>query len=90
MKKDKKILNSMMQLLQPEVEELIKNKHWRALKNVLSTWRAPDIADLFREIDAKDCAIILRLLPQKLQAEVFFIWMVIYRKRFLKTLQMII
>ena len=61
----------MTQLLQPEVEELIKNKHWRVLKDVISTWHASDIADLFREIDAKDYAIILRILPQKLQAEVF-------------------
>ncbi|MCD6450956.1 MAG: hypothetical protein J7L64_01135, partial [Acidobacteria bacterium] len=71
MKKDKKILNPMIQLLQPEVEELIKNKHWGVLKDVISTWHASDIADLFREIDAKDYAIILRILPQKLQAEVF-------------------
>jgi len=71
MEKDKKILNPMVRLLQPEVEELIKNKRWRVLKDVISTWHAADIADLFREIDAKDCAIILRLLPQKLQSEVF-------------------
>jgi len=61
----------MVHLLQPEVEELIKNKRWRVLKDVISTWHAADIADLFREIDVKDCAIILRLLPQKLQTEVF-------------------
>ena len=41
------------------------------LKDVISTWHAADIADLFREIDVKDCAMILRLLPQKLQSEVF-------------------
>jgi len=71
MEKDKKILNPMVQLLQPEVEELIKNKRWRVLKDIISTWHAADIADLFREIDAKDRAIILRLLSQKLQSEVF-------------------
>ena len=71
MDKDKKILNPIIQLLQPEVEELIKNKRWRVLKDIISTWHAADIADLFREIDAKDRAIILRLLSQKLQSEVF-------------------
>lgn len=65
MERDKKILNLT------EVKKLIKNKHWRVLKEVISTWHASDIADLFREIDAKDCALILGLLPQKLQAEVF-------------------
>ena len=65
------IINPMIQLLKPEVEELIKNKRWKVLKDVISTWHAADIADLFREIDVKDCAMILRLLPQKLQTEVF-------------------
>ena len=65
------IINPMIQLLKPEVEELIKNKRWRVLKDVISTWHAADIADLFREINVEDCAMILRLLPQKLQTEVF-------------------
>lgn len=65
MERDKKILSPT------EIKKLIKNKHWRVLKDVISAWHAADIADLFREIDVKDCAIILRLLPQKLQAEVF-------------------
>ena len=71
MEKNEKNLNPMVRLFQPEVEELIKNKRWRVLKDVISTWHAADIADLFREIDVKDCAMILRLLPQKLQSEVF-------------------
>ena len=29
MEMDKKILNPMIQLFQPEVEEVIKNKRWR-------------------------------------------------------------
>jgi len=72
MEKEKNIIiNPMIQLLKPEVEELIKNKRWRVLKDVISTWHAADIADLFREINVEDCAMILRLLPQKLQTEVF-------------------
>jgi len=64
-------LNLMVKLLRPEIEELIKNKNWKELKDVLSTWHPSDIADLFKEINLKDCAIILRMLPRKLQAEVF-------------------
>ena len=82
--------NPMVRLFQPEVEELIKNKRWRVLKDVISTWHAADIADLFREIDVKDC----RLLPQKLQSEVFSCLdsdiqeAILNRKQFLKALQM--
>jgi len=71
MKRDDYILNPIVKLLRPEIEELIKNKNWKELKDVLSTWYPSDIADLFEEMDFKDCAIILRMLPRKLQAEVF-------------------
>lgn len=86
MDKDKKILNPMIQLLQPEVEELIKNKRWKVLKDIISTWHAADIADLFREIDAKDRVIILRLLHKKLQSEVFSYLDSDMQKGFLKSI----
>ncbi len=54
-----------------KVKELIRNRNWATVKTALSSQDASDIADLFRETDVKDCTIILRLLPQKLQSEVF-------------------
>ncbi len=71
MKKKEKVLSSTALLLKPEVEELVKSKRWRTLRDIISCWHAADIADLFREIDAKERVIVFRLLPQKLQLEVF-------------------
>lgn len=62
--------NPVVQLLKPEVEELIKNKNWKALKDVLSSWYASDIADLLNEIDSKYGVILLRILSPSLQSEV--------------------
>lgn len=61
----------IVHLLRPELEELIENKNWHALKDVLSQWHPSDVADLFRQLDRKDCVIIITLLPPQLQAEVF-------------------
>lgn len=71
MKQDKKNINQVINLLKPEIEELIKNKDWKVLKDVILTWHESDIAELFREMEVEDCTIIFRLLPQKLQSEVF-------------------
>lgn len=56
-------------LLLPEIEEIIKNKDWWALKDVLSVWPAPDIADLIKSL--AEGIILFRLLPKDLQAQVF-------------------
>jgi len=71
MKRDNDKLNPMVKLLQPEIEELIKKENWKIIKDFLSTWHPSDIAYLFEEIDFKYCGIILKMLPPKLQAEVF-------------------
>jgi len=46
MEEDKKYINPTVELLWPELKEIIKNKNWNTLKNIISTWYAPDIADL--------------------------------------------
>ena len=71
MSADRKYGNPSAKLLQPEITELIQKRNWSLLKDVISEWHASDIADLFREIDSKECAIILRLLPKQKQSEVF-------------------
>ncbi len=53
------------------VLKLIESKDWKKLKEVISTWHASDIAELFKEISIENCVIILRLIPQELQSEVF-------------------
>ncbi len=71
MEEEKKYFNQIVKLLKPDIEELIESKQWHTLKEVLSTWYAPDITDLFMEIDPRDCVVILRLLPKELASDVF-------------------
>ncbi len=71
MKKDKKNLNPVVRLVRVEIEDAIKNRRWRELKEAISTWHPSDIADLFREIEVRDRVVIFRLLPKDLQLEVF-------------------
>lgn len=61
----------MVRLLKPELEEIIKNKDWKNLKEIISFWQPPEIADLFREIEPRERVVILRLLPKDFQQEVF-------------------
>lgn len=61
----------MIRLLKPELEEIIKSKDWKSLKEIISFWMPPEIAELFREIESKDRVVILRLLPKDLQQDLF-------------------
>ncbi len=71
MPENKKVPISMMKLLKPEIEELIKDKNLKTLKEILCTWHPSDIAELLDEIDTKEAVIILRMLLTSLQSEVF-------------------
>ncbi|MEO0053886.1 MAG: magnesium transporter, partial [candidate division WOR-3 bacterium] len=68
---ERKRVNILRQLLEPEIIELIRQKNWHALKDVLSFWPAPDIADLISTLREPDVVILFRLLPRHLQSEVF-------------------
>ncbi len=61
----------MIRLLKPELEDIIKSKDWKSLKEIISFWLPPEIAELFREIEPKDRVVILRLLPKDLQQDLF-------------------
>ncbi len=63
--------NPFVKLLGPEIQEAIKSRDWKALKDFISRWEPADIADLFREIDPEFRPLLLRLLPKNLQTEVF-------------------
>ncbi|HKJ45137.1 MAG TPA: magnesium transporter [Balneolales bacterium] len=58
-------------LLTPEISELIKNKDWKTLKNILSGWPAPDVADIIQSLDDKDMLLLYRFLPIEQASEVF-------------------
>jgi len=54
-----------------KVIELIDEKKFPALKEELKEMRAVDIAEIFEELDVKNCIIIFRLLPKDFAADVF-------------------
>jgi len=56
--------------LMPEIKELIDQKKWYEIKEVISEWPAPDIADLIESLDEETQIIVFRILPKELAAEV--------------------
>jgi magnesium transporter len=62
---------SIAQLLTPEIKDLIEQNDWTNLKNLISDWPSPDIADLLGYLDSKDSVILFRLLPKNTASDVF-------------------
>jgi magnesium transporter len=62
---------NIVQLLTPEIIDLIEHDDWINLKKVISDWPAPDIADLLGYLDGKDSVILFRLLPKSNASDVF-------------------
>ncbi len=61
----------LSQLLKPEITDLIQNRQFTALKEILVDWMPIDIADLFLSLPENEQAIFFRLLPKDLAADVF-------------------
>jgi len=58
-------------LLQPELVELIQQRNFAQLREILCAFPAPDIAEIFTDLSAGDEAVLLRILPHQLAAQVF-------------------
>lgn len=58
-------------LLGPELSEMIARRDFNALREILCHFPAADIAEIFRDLTPGDEAVLLRLLPRDLAAEVF-------------------
>src|SRR2546428_9542616 len=58
-------------LLQPELVELIRQRNFNQLRQILCDFPAPDIAEILGDLNADDKAVLLRILPQSLATEVF-------------------
>lgn len=58
-------------LLKPELAELIRQRNFNQLRQVLCEFPAPDIAEIFTDLSSEDEAVLLRLLPHELATEVF-------------------
>ena len=58
-------------LLQPELVELIEKRDFAALREILCNFPAPELAEIFTDLKAGDEAVLLRILPRQLAADVF-------------------
>ncbi len=58
-------------LLGPELAEMIRARNFNQLREVLSEFSAPDIAEILADLSHDDKAVLLRILPQHIAAEVF-------------------
>ncbi len=57
--------------LEDDVFDLIKNKRFVQLKQMLSEMQPADIAGIFEQAKDKDIPVLFRILPKELAAEVF-------------------
>src|SRR5260221_4628151 len=58
-------------LLQPELVELIHQRNFTQLREILCGFSAQEIAEIFTDLKPDDEVVLLRILPHKLAAEVF-------------------
>ncbi|HEU5125214.1 MAG TPA: magnesium transporter [Verrucomicrobiae bacterium] len=58
-------------LLQPELLELIERRDFAQLRRILCDFEPADLAEIFSDLNPDDKAILLRILPHELAAEVF-------------------
>ncbi len=57
--------------LEQQIDELIENRRFLQLKQILSDMQPADIAEILDEAKEKDILVIFRILPKELAAEVF-------------------
>lgn len=61
----------LKELLGPDIQELIREKAYSGVKDGVSDWEAPEIADLLLSLPQEDQPILFRLLSRQTAAEVF-------------------
>src|SRR6266498_2082447 len=58
-------------LLRPELAELIRQRNFNQLRQILSEFSPPDLAEILTDLSPDDKAVLLRILPQPLATAVF-------------------
>src|SRR4026207_1889571 len=58
-------------LLYPELKELIEQRKFAELRQSLITFPPADIAEILTDLTAEEKAVLLRMLPYQLAADVF-------------------
>ena len=61
----------LKELLKPDIQDLIATRNWQALREVLSSWSAPEIADLLLDLDPGDRVLLFKSLDRELSSELF-------------------
>lgn len=61
----------IVHLLKPELDELIENKEWVTIKEVLEDVPAVDVSELLEELEPGIAVVIFRLLKKSKAADVF-------------------
>jgi len=61
----------MNQALAPDIQNLIANKNWAAIRDAIADWPAPEIADLLLGLSKADRVIVFRVLPRAIAGEAF-------------------
>ncbi len=64
-------MSKTFELLKPEIEELIANRQWDDLRELLVELPEPDISDTIERLGERDRIVVLRLLPREMLSEVF-------------------
>lgn len=64
-------MDEIFEALVERIKDLIENKKWANLKEILEDMNEQDIAELFMELDEHAVTLVYRLLPKELAAEVF-------------------
>lgn len=59
------------QILQPELINLIEQRNFHALKEILVEWTPADVAEVLSALPPKEGAILFRLLPKDTEIELF-------------------
>jgi len=58
-------------LIQPDLEQLIRDKQWDELREILAELPSPDVAELMIDLPPEDEGVIFRLLPRDRAGMVF-------------------
>ena len=61
----------LKELLQPEIEDLIKEKEWDALSDILPLWQEVETANLITSLNNEDKSKLFNILPRDYRLGVF-------------------
>jgi magnesium transporter len=70
----------------PELQELIQNKNWDALRDALAHFDPSDIAEILIEVPDQDDVAIFRILPRDLAGRVFSYLPIDHQKNLIRCL----